>query len=124
MSKHGLFYTLTLLGYFGTMLIILAWYGWLAPPTRLSPAIAITLLVLPMFMVLRGLLHARRRTFAWSLFLSFIYFTHGVVEAWGSANARPWALFEIVFSLCWLIGGIFFIRVNRQRNGNDAILED
>ena len=115
MNKHGIYYTLTLVGYFGTMLIILAWYGWLVPPTKLSPALIITLLVLPLFLVLRGLLHARRRAIAWSLFLSFIYFIHGVVEAWSSASARPWAILEIIFSLSWLIGGILFIRANRQK---------
>ncbi|MEE9342159.1 MAG: DUF2069 domain-containing protein [Gammaproteobacteria bacterium] len=110
MNKQHIYYTLTLLGYFGTMLIILAWYGWLAPPLKLSPAWVISLLVLPMFLVLRGLLHAKPRAVAWSLFLSFIYFTHGVVEAWGSTAARPWAIIEIICSLVWLIAGILFIR--------------
>lgn len=110
MHKQNAYYSLTLLGYFGTMLIILTWYGWLAPPLHLSPAWVITFLVLPLFLVLRGLLHGNRRAIAWSLFLSFFYFTHGVVEAWGSSSARPWALIEIVCSLSWLTGGILFIR--------------
>lgn len=110
MRMQSVYYGLILLGYFGTMFIILAWYGWLAPPLRLSPAWAISLLVLPMFLVLRGLLHGKQRAVAWSLFLSFIYFTHGVVEAWGSATARPWALIEIACSLCWLVSGILYIR--------------
>ncbi len=114
MHKQSVYYTLTLLGYFGTMLTILVWYGWLAPPLYFSPAWAISLLVLPMFLVLRGLLHGNPRAVAWSLFLTFFYFTHGVVEAWGSEHARPWAIIEIIFSLCWLVSGILFIRSKRN----------
>lgn len=110
MATSRAFYALTLLGYFSTMFIILAWYGWLAPPLRFPPAWAITLLVLPMFLVLRGLLHADRRAVAWSLFLSFFYFTHGIIEAYSSTAARPYALIEVLASLCWLVGGIAFIR--------------
>lgn len=114
MTSSRLYYGLTLFGYFTVMLIILAWYGWLAPPKAVSPAWAITLLVLPLFTALRGLLHINRRTIAWSLFLSFLYFSHGVTEAWSVPAARPWALIEVFASLCWLIGGILYLRSSNQ----------
>ena len=114
------FLTLTLLGYFGVMALLVAWYGWLAPP-RLLPAPAVILLLgLPLFAPLRGLLHARSYTVAWSLFLSLIYFTHGIVEAWSNPAARWLALSEVALSLCWLGGGILFIRssAREQRNAS------
>jgi uncharacterized membrane protein len=103
-------HALTLFGYFGIMVLLPAWYGWLAPPALVPPQIAIAALGLPLFAPLRGLLHARRYTVAWSLFLSLLYFTHGCVEAWSAEHARWLALLEVALSLCWLGGGILFIR--------------
>jgi len=107
-------YTLTLFGYFGIMLLLPVWYGWLAPPSVLSPRVALIALGLPLFAPLRGLLHARSYTVAWSLFLSVIYFTHGIVEAYSESTARWLALTEVALSLCWLVGGILFIRAKAR----------
>ena len=112
--KARLAYALTLLGYFGIMLLLPVWYGWLAPPTALSPRVALIMLGLPLFTPLRGLLHARSYTITWSLFLSVIYFTHGIVEAYSENEARWLALTEVALSLCWLVGGILFIRAKAR----------
>jgi len=105
-----LYYILLLTGYFGVMLLLPVWYGWLSPPQFLSPRAALLVLGLPLFMALRGLLHARRKTIAWSLFLSLPYFAHGNMEAYSNPAARWLALTEVVLSLCWLAGGIAWLR--------------
>lgn len=112
-STARLLYALTLVGYFGIMALLPVWYGWVAPPAVVPPAVAITLLGLPLFAPLRGLLHGRRYTVAWSLFLSLLYFTHGIVEAWSDSAARLPAILEILLSLLWLVAGIAFIRATR-----------
>ena len=109
-----LFYALLLLGYFGIMLLLPVWYGWITPPSLLPPALVILVLGLPLFAPLRGLLHARPYTVAWSLFLSMFYFVHGVVEAYSATQARTPAVLEIGLSLCWLLGGIAFIRARKR----------
>jgi len=111
--KARLFYILTLSGYFGIMALLLAWYGWLAPPSIVPTQLALVALGLPLFAPLRGLLHAHRYTVAWSLFLCMLYFTHGIVEAYSDAEARWLALTEVALSLCWLVGGIGFIRASK-----------
>lgn len=108
------FYTLVLLGYFGIMALLPAWYGWIAPPDLFPRAFVILLLGLPLFAPLRGILHARPYTVAWSLFLSLFYFTHGVVEAYSTTQARWLALLEVGLSLCWLLGGIALVRAHKQ----------
>ena len=85
-------HALTLLGYLGIMALLIVWYGWLAPPQVFSAPVVILTLGLPLFLVLRGLLHARPRAVAWSLFLSLFYFTHGIVEAYSNSQARWLAL--------------------------------
>jgi uncharacterized membrane protein len=105
-----LLYSLTLAGYFGILLLLPVWYGWLAPPGLLPPRLALLVLGLPLFFPLRGLLHARRYTVAWSLFLSLLYFTHGCMEAWSNNDARWLALTEVGLALLWLTGGIAWLR--------------
>ena len=112
-NRARLFYILTLSAYFGIMVLLLAWYGWLAPPSIVPAQLALVALGLPLFAPLRGLLHARRHTVAWSLFLCLLYFTHGIVEAYSDAEARWLALTEVALSLCWLVGGIGFIRASK-----------
>lgn len=107
------YYGLLLCSYFSIIGILLAWYGWGAPPKLLSPAWTITLLVLPLFAPLRGLLHARPYTVAWSLFLSLFYLTHGIIEAYSTPPARLFAFSEIAAACCWLIAGVLYVRASR-----------
>jgi uncharacterized membrane protein len=112
--KARLYHALTLFGYLGIMGLLVAWYGWLAPPQVFSAPVVIATLGLPLFLVLRGLLHARPRSLAWSLFLSLFYFTHGIVEAYSESRARWLALAEVALALCWMVGGILFIRTSKR----------
>ena len=118
--KARLCHALTLLGYLGIMVLLIAWYGWLAPPQVFSAPVVILTLGLPLFLVLRGLLHARPRAVAWSLFLSLFYFTHGIVEAYSNSQARWLALAEVALALCWIVGGILFIRASKTAAGSGS----
>lgn len=118
--KTRFYYALTLLGYFGVMLLLPLWYGWLAPPSVLPAWFVITVLGLPLFAPLRGLLHGRSYTVAWSLFLSLLYLTHGIVEAYSESGARVLAMTEIALSALWLGGGIAYIRAARPASGLES----
>lgn len=112
--RRHLYYALLLTGYFGIMVLLLAWYGWLSPPQVLQPALVIVLLALPLFTALRGLLHARLYTVKWSLFLALFYMAHGLIEAWSLQQMRWLGITEVILALCWLIGGIFLVRASRS----------
>ena len=111
-------YLLTLTGYFGTLVILTAWYGWLAPAARLPVALVLIILVTPLLLPLRGLLHGRKYTYAWSCFLALLYFTHGVVEAYSDALTRPLALLEITFSSIWFLSAMAYIKTARVQADN------
>ncbi len=111
-------YLLTLAGYFGTLVLLTAWYGWLAPSARLPVALVLIILVAPLLLPLRGLLHGRKYTFAWSCFLALFYFTHGVMEAYSDAVIRPLGLLEITFSSIWFVSAMAYIRSGKTRAGN------
>lgn len=113
-SRLRLYHWLTLTGYLGIMVLLVAWYGWLAPPEVLPANVVIVALALPLFAPLRGMLHGRPYTVAWSLFISLIYFIHGTVEAWSSEAARWLALLEVLLSLLWMAAGTAFIRASKK----------
>ena len=91
----------------------MAWYAWLSPSTHFPVAMVLLALGLPLLLPLRGLLHGRRYTVAWSLFLSIGYFCHGVVEAYSVPEARILASLEVLFTLTWFIAGIAYVRSTR-----------
>jgi uncharacterized membrane protein len=86
--------------------LCLAWELWLAP-AKLGlwwPMFKI----LPLLTPLLGLLHARRKTFQWSSFLSLAYFTEGVVRGWSDSGvSQQLALAEIALSLIWFFCAIY-----------------
>ena len=115
-------YSLTLAGYFGTLALLTAWYGWLAPSARLPVALVLIILLTPLLLPLRGLLHGRKYTFAWSCFLALLYFTHGVMEAYSDDVTRPLGLLEVTFSSIWFLGAMAYIKKKGHRSGANTEL--
>ena len=107
-------YSLTLAGYFGTLILLTAWYTVLAPAVHFPVALVLLVLVSPLLLPLRGLLHGRTYTFSWSCFLALLYFTHGIVEGWSSADTRLWGLMEAAFTTLWFGAAIMYVRVGRE----------
>jgi uncharacterized membrane protein len=110
-------YGLTLTGFLGTISLLLAWYGWLAPSTHFPRSLMLALLLLPLMLPLRGLLHGRRYTFSWSCFLALLYFIHGVVEAYSSSITRYLGLLEVCLASLWFIAALSYVRVTASKTG-------
>lgn len=102
-----------LTGYFGNLGLLTTWYGWLAPSQWFPRTLVLMVLVAPMLLPLRGLLHGKPYTYAWSGFLALVYFTHGVVEAYSNTAVRPYALMEMLFCGLWFGGAILYVRQTR-----------
>lgn len=106
---------LALTGYFGVFLLIVAWYGWLSPPTRLPAVYALLALGTPLLLPLRGLLHGRPYTYAWSLFLALGYATHALIEVYSTPTDRVLALLELALVLLWFVAAMMYVRRMRAR---------
>ena len=106
-------YALTLTGYLGTLTLLTAWYSWIAPLTRFPKSLVLLVLVVPLLFPLRGLLHGRKYTFAWSCFLALLYFTHGVMEAYSDAITRPLGLLEVTLSSIWFLSAMTYVKAGR-----------
>ena len=107
-------YALTLCGYFGTLTLLTAWYSWLAPPVHFPRALLLIIMLVPLLFPLRGLLHGRKYTFAWSCFLALLYFIHGVMEAYSSEVTRHLGLIEVLCTSVWFVAAMTYVRNNDQ----------
>ena len=66
MSAARILYSLTLTGYFGTLIVLTARFAWLYPPEKAPISLTLLLVVGPLLLPLRGLLNASRYTMSWS----------------------------------------------------------
>ena len=114
MPGSRLLYGLALGGYLGTLVLLTAWYAWLAPSIHFPVAYALLFLLTPLLFALRGMLHGRLYTFQWSCFLALFYFMHGVGEAYASDTARYLGLLEILFTTTWFLAAMAYVRRSKQ----------
>jgi uncharacterized membrane protein len=89
--------------------LCLTWEIWLAP---LRPGGSwLSLKALPLLAPLFGLLHGRRYTFQWTLFLALAYFTEGVVRAWSEPDpVRTLAVLEIALAVALFVCAVLGTR--------------
>lgn len=115
MTAARLFYGITLTGYLGSITLLTAWFAWFDPPVKTPTALVLLLVVGPLLLPLRGMLHARRYTISWSCFLALLYFTHGVLEAWHDAPTWILGLLEVILTSMWFCGAIAYIQVTKGK---------
>jgi uncharacterized membrane protein len=112
MSNTRTTYALTLIGYFGLVILLMLWNAWLSPSTHFPRAMVLIVLVGPLMLPLRGLLHGRPYTFSWSSYLALLYLALGVGDL-TRPGERHLAALEIIFSLMMFVGAIFYARYRR-----------
>lgn len=102
---------LTLIGYFGLLVLIINWFTWLAPTVQVPRALVLAALAIPLLFPLRGILHAKRYTHQWVGFLSMLYFIIGV-DVWYNRIELESLLgaLMVLFSLLLLVGSSMYAR--------------
>ncbi len=109
--KNVVFYRwLTLVSFFGLMLSLLGWIL-LAPHSPNFPTAAMLVLgVMPLLFPLRGILHGRSYTHAWTSFLMLFYFAHAVGEIYSASTFIPYAWGSLIFSTLCFTGCLLYIK--------------
>lgn len=99
----------TLLGYFGLLIFIPLWHLLVEPLA--AEFISITLLVQigPLMFPLRGLLHGKVYTHAWSMYLALFYFVIGIWYA-GDESTRYFGIGFSLLSILFFMGTMLFTR--------------
>ena len=110
--------TLTLSGYFGLWILLPLWYGWLAPSDFFPAGMAIAFLCLPLVFPLMGLVKGKIYTHQWSAYVSLLYFMHGIGETYCEPDQILYGVLEIMLSLMWFCGAIYYPRYSAARNND------
>lgn len=116
-SQH--FQLLAKSGYLGLMLLIPLWHLWLSPPlSGLNPWLLTSFYLLPLLLPLKGILLGNPYTYAWSSFLALLYLVHSCVILMSSSAAEALlAAVELILTLLFLIGNIYFARLKGKEMG-------
>ncbi|MEH3087115.1 MAG: DUF2069 domain-containing protein [Xylophilus ampelinus] len=102
----------------GLILLSLVWELWLAPIRPGGSWLALK--ALPLCLPMAGLLKRRMYTYRWVSLLVWLYFTEGVVRAWGDPAPGRWlALAEIALCLLLFAACALHVRL-RLANGRAA----
>ncbi len=102
------YYYLSLIGFFGLFLLLMAWPTVLAPSHSLPTALILLISVTPLLLPLRGLLNQNLKSCTWMTYLSLPYFAHGVAETYVSTD-KGLAGLEVLFSLLLCFGAGLFV---------------
>ena len=110
----------TLLGYFSLLIGLFTWHLIIEPPAKHLISIIILLQLGPLMFPLRGLLHGKLYTHAWSMYLAIFYFVVGVWYA-GSSEDLMIGLYVIFTSLLFFLGTVLYTRyMGKQLNANNT----
>ena len=102
----------------GLIVLGLAWEMWLAPIRPGGSLLALK--VLPLCIPLAGILKNRMYTYRWVSLLVWLYFTEGVVRAWGDMPPGNWlGLLEVLLCLSLFTACALHVRL-RLRNAKAA----
>ena len=101
----------------GLIVLGLAWELWLAPFRPGGTLLALK--VLPLCFPLTGLLKNRMYTYRWLSLLIWLYFTEGVVRAWGdAAPGNYFAMAEVVLCVALFAACALHVRL-RLKHAKD-----
>jgi len=107
----------------GLIVLGLAWELWLAP---LRPGGSwLALKVLPLLVPLAGLLKNRMYTYRWVSLMVWLYFTEGVVRAWGDPGlSAVLAGIEVLLCVTLFVACALHVRTRLKAAGKDAVAAD
>jgi len=106
------FKQLSLFSFFGLMITLICWITLGEHSTDYPVAAWLIIALTPLLFPLRGLLHGKPYTHAWTGFLMLFYFSHGIGEVYSAQVFDIYASLEVLFSCMTFSASIVFIRLN------------
>jgi len=102
---------LSLGAYLGLIALGMLWAIQLGGLPREQISITLLVLVLPLLLPLRGILHARHKSLVWGMLAALIPLLHGGVTAWAESGPKAaWGGLELFLAVAYIVSGSFFIR--------------
>lgn len=116
-NKTRLARNLTLVGYFGTLILIFSWIWWLSPSTLLTQETATIIWFCPLLLPIVGILKNKPFTYAWSGFLAVLYLSQALTTLISTPAEQGLALIELILTSIWLAGASMFSRWRGEELG-------
>lgn len=113
------FKQLSLFSFFGLMISLICWITLGEHSADYPTAAWLMIALIPLLFPLRGLLHGKPYTHAWTGFLMLFYFSHGIGEFYSAQGFDVYASLEILFSFMTFSASIIFIRLNARQLKKD-----
>ena len=120
MNALRITYLLTMGSYFALLSLLLLWHTWLVPPYHVPIAFILIIMVLPLLIPLRGLLHGKLYTYTWTHFLALLYFMHGIGAIAADPAAKILGIGEVIFSISLYTATLVHIRAHRNQQQASA----
>ena len=108
---------LTLIGYWGLVILIPLWNLFWYPSQIFSNKVVTMVWLIPLVFPMHGLIRGKAYTHAWSGFIAVIYVCHALGSLITSANELLPILLEIIFSCSFLFGGMYFAKWRGEQLG-------
>jgi len=108
---------ITLIGYWGLIILIPIWNIWWYPSDLYSNKTITLLWLFPLIFPMFGLLKGKAYTHAWSGFIAVIYICHGLATLITAFNEIVPIILEVIFASMFLFGGMYFARWRGEQLG-------
>lgn len=102
-------------GIISLILLIVIWNGWLSPVQNFPRSIEIAVLVAPLLLFVRGVLHGQRDAFIIIMMVSFIYMLMGIWYSY-SVEEKLYGYLMLIFSLCLFFGSLLNVWILDKRD--------
>lgn len=94
------------------MIDILLWEGAFSPSSPNHAGVVLTLKIIPLLALLRGILTGRASILMYATLVMLMYFTESIMVAWSMRSAGwvltsplPWAVTEFILSTLFIVTG-------------------
>ena len=101
--------SVTLLGHFGLIGVLIAWFAVFAPSQLFGPWLA-AFWCAPLLLPLPGMLRGRSYTYAWNSMLLLLYLTLGISEAMSAPQERGFAYAVLLCTAITFVGCQLYVR--------------
>ncbi|MGX5173741.1 DUF2069 domain-containing protein [Aliikangiella sp. IMCC44653] len=108
---------LTLIGYFGLILLIPVWnLAWFPSPQFSNTTLTVMWLI-PLAFPAWGLIQGKAYTHAWSGFIAVLYICHALTSFVTNFNEWPAITLELIFASLFLFAGMYFAKWRGEQLG-------
>ncbi len=104
----------------GLIAFMMLWLTLLSPSTFFPVAMTLIIAITPLLLTLRGVLDGRMRPMAWTIFLSFPYFAHGIGEWVSNPDEALYGAIEVMLSTGLFLGSMLSIRYKARERDKHA----